>query len=103
VEVERTLSRGEWTDAQRKSVEAMARALVNKILHEPTQRIRAAADADDGRILEAVNELFALSSAPQAGNVPAEKSAAEVDKPDRQRVQPLRMSADDAPTERTGT
>ncbi len=103
IELERTFSRGEWTDAQKKSVEAMARALVNKILHEPTQRIRAAADRDDGRILEAVSELFGLSQETEAGNVAGEKSAPPVAAAPRAEVTPIRSAPEDVPTERTGT
>jgi len=111
VEVERTLSRGEWTDAQRRSVEAMARALVNKLLHEPTLRIRAAADQDDGRLLEAACELFGLSTGAPAGNnvAPIDGVAAPI-APAGVEVKPLRpagpvSSSGEAPppTERTGT
>jgi glutamyl-tRNA reductase len=61
-EAERTLAKlgASLADAQRRSVEAMARAIVNKILHAPTARIRAAAEADDGRILDAALEIFEL-------------------------------------------
>lgn len=65
-EVERTLARGDFTDAQRKSVEAMARALVNKILHEPTLRIRNAAPDEEGRLLQAAVELFGISGTEEA-------------------------------------
>ena len=95
-EVERTLSRGEWTDAQRRSVEAMARALINKILHEPTQRIRAAAEADDGRLLEAAMELFGLSPAVPAGENERKGNgaAAEVqgEAPRNEVVEPVRVA-----------
>lgn len=60
-EVERTLAKigGSLTPAQRQSIEAMARAVVNKLLHGPTTRIRRAAEEDDGRLLDAALELFA--------------------------------------------
>lgn len=70
-EVERTVARGDFTDAQRKSVEAMARALVNKILHEPTLRIRAAAQEQEGGILEAAVELFGIGA--ELGQMPVGK------------------------------
>ena len=60
-ESRKTLSRiGEQLDGEaRASVEAMAQAIVNKILHEPTARLRAAAEAGSAASLaEAVEELF---------------------------------------------
>jgi glutamyl-tRNA reductase len=63
-EVERTLARGHFDDAQRKSVEAMARAIVNKILHEPTARIRSAPQEEQGPILSAAVELFGIGDGP---------------------------------------
>jgi glutamyl-tRNA reductase len=62
-EVERTLSSlGEaLSDKQRKSVEAMARAIINKLLHEPTARLRAMGTApEDPLLAHAVAELFGL-------------------------------------------
>jgi len=66
-EVERTLSTiGDGlTDKQRKSVEAMARAIVNKLLHEPTARLRAVGPEHEGnRLAGAAAELFGLEEAP---------------------------------------
>lgn len=59
-EVARTLARhGEGlSDAQRQGVEALARALVNKILHQPTVRIREAGLRDDGAFLDVARALF---------------------------------------------
>jgi glutamyl-tRNA reductase len=62
-EVKRTLSTfGEGlSDKQRESVEAMARAIVNKLLHEPTARLRALGLAhEDAQFGRTVAELFGL-------------------------------------------
>ncbi|QRN95088.1 glutamyl-tRNA reductase [Archangium violaceum] len=62
-EAERTIaSLGEGLTArQRKSVEAMARAIVNKLLHEPTTRLRTLEAGQDGeRIAGVVASLFGL-------------------------------------------
>jgi glutamyl-tRNA reductase len=70
-EVERTLSSlGDGlTEKQRKSIEAMGRAIVNKLLHEPTARLRAVGPEHEGnRLAGAAAELFGLDdSAPHAG------------------------------------
>lgn len=67
-EARRTLQRigGQLTVEQRQSVEAMAQAIVNKLLHEPTAKLRAAAEAGEATVLaDAAEELFALGqSAP---------------------------------------
>lgn len=62
-EAKRTLQRiGEQLTAeQRLSVEAMGIAIVNKLLHEPTAKLRAAAEAGEASVLaEAAEELFGL-------------------------------------------
>ncbi|HLL84091.1 MAG TPA: glutamyl-tRNA reductase, partial [Longimicrobium sp.] len=69
-EAERTLSLlGEGlTGAQRKSVKAMATAIVNKLLHEPTVRLRATAGEHGGlALVEATAELFGLTAQTDAG------------------------------------
>ena len=49
---------------QRQSLEAMARAIVNKLLHEPTLCLRAEALSEEGRFLtEAITRLFKLKEA----------------------------------------
>lgn len=66
-EVERTLaSIGEGlSDKQRKSIEAMARAIVNKLLHEPTAKLRAVGPEHEGnRLAGAAAELFGLEDKP---------------------------------------
>ncbi|HEX8702894.1 MAG TPA: glutamyl-tRNA reductase [Myxococcaceae bacterium] len=65
-EVERTLAAmGDGlTDKQRKSIEAMGRAIVNKLLHEPTTRLRSVgtgAEHESNRLAGAAAELFGLS------------------------------------------
>ncbi|HZA52585.1 MAG TPA: glutamyl-tRNA reductase [Myxococcaceae bacterium] len=61
-EVERTLSRlGELDEKQRLSIEAMGMAIANKMLHEPTIRLRAIGGAEGGeRLADAAAELFGL-------------------------------------------
>jgi len=50
------------TDKQRKSVEAMAQAIVNKLLHEPTARLRAVPQDGVNRLAGAAAELFGLEA-----------------------------------------
>jgi glutamyl-tRNA reductase len=59
-EVERTFKRlGDLTPQQRQRVEAMASALVKRLLHDPIGRLKG----DDGeRYVAAVRELFSLDS-----------------------------------------
>ena len=63
-EVDKTLAAvGEGlTEKQRKSIEAMGRAIVNKLLHEPTAKLRAVGpEKEDGnRLAGAAAELFGL-------------------------------------------
>ena len=60
-EVERTLAMlGPVTERQRKSVRALATAIVNKLLHGPTARLRG---EQGGPLSEAVAELFGLHDA----------------------------------------
>jgi glutamyl-tRNA reductase len=67
-EVEKTLAAvGEGlTDKQRKSIEAMGRAIVNKLLHEPTAKLRAVGpEKEEGnRLAGAAAELFGLIDEP---------------------------------------
>jgi glutamyl-tRNA reductase len=49
------------SDADRQRLEALTKGIVNKLLHEPTVRVRAAAeDGDALRHLESLRHLFAL-------------------------------------------
>jgi glutamyl-tRNA reductase len=74
-EAERTLTQvGASLDEKgRRSVEAMAKAIVNKLLHRPTARLKEAASSGDGALAGAAAELFGFE-----GNAPqAEKRDAE--------------------------
>lgn len=57
------------SDKQRKSVEAMALAIVNKLLHEPTARLRTVTEDGVNRLAGAAAELFGL----EPGEPSAEK------------------------------
>ena len=64
-EAERTLSNLEseaLSEKARKSVEAMAMAIVNKLLHQPSARLRAVGGEEDARLAEAAAELFGLEA-----------------------------------------
>ena len=64
-EAQRTLQRigAALTEDQSRSVEAMAQAIVKKLLHEPTVRLRAAAEAQEASVLaDAAGELFGLAT-----------------------------------------
>jgi glutamyl-tRNA reductase len=67
-EVDKTLAAmGEGlTEKQRKSIEAMGRAIVNKLLHEPTAKLRAVGPEkeDSNRLAGAAAELFGLIEEP---------------------------------------
>lgn len=58
------------TDKQKKSVEAMAQAIVNKLLHEPTARLRAVPQDGVNRLAGAAAELFGLEPG-EAASSPA--------------------------------
>ncbi len=61
-EAERTLSQvgDKLDDKGRRSVEAMAQAIVNKLLHGPTARLKDAAASGDGALAGAAAELFGI-------------------------------------------
>ncbi len=63
-EVERTLQLvgGKLDDKGRRSVEAMARAIVNKLLHRPTARLKDAAATGDSALPGAAAELFGIEN-----------------------------------------
>jgi glutamyl-tRNA reductase len=72
-EAEKTLHQiGEdLDDRRRKSVEAMAQAIVNKLLHGPTARLRRAAELGvEGPLADATAQLFDLG---EASDAPAEE------------------------------
>lgn len=65
-EVERTLSNlasEGLSEKSRKSIEAMAHAIINKLLHQPTAKLRAVGTEDE-RLADAAAELFGLDAAP---------------------------------------
>jgi glutamyl-tRNA reductase len=66
-EAERTLAQvgPKLDDRGRRSVEAMAQAIVNKLLHPPTARLKEAAASGDGTLPGVVAELFGIE---EAGN-----------------------------------
>jgi glutamyl-tRNA reductase len=59
---------GRWeslSDADRERIELMARAVVNRLLHDPTTRLKRARDDDAGYVhLQALRELFGLDPGP---------------------------------------
>ncbi|MBE0618803.1 MAG: glutamyl-tRNA reductase [Proteobacteria bacterium] len=53
------------SDKQRRSIEAMSQAIVNKILHEPTLYLKRQAEDPELEVsIEAVRQLFGLEDAP---------------------------------------
>ncbi len=91
-EAARTLARvgAKLDDRGRASVEAMAQAIVKKLLHPPTARLKEAAASGDGSLAGAVAELFAIPPgelAPRAASSerrgaaepPSERETAESD------------------------
>jgi glutamyl-tRNA reductase len=55
-------------EKQRQHVEAMAHAIVNKLLHEPTSRLRRAAELGvEAELADATARLFGLGEAPHVG------------------------------------
>jgi glutamyl-tRNA reductase len=68
-EAERTLAQvGARLDERgRRSVEAMARAIVNKLLHDPTSRLKEAASSGDPSLPGAVAQLFGLDGEERGG------------------------------------
>ena len=71
-EAERTLARvgAKLDDRGRRSVEAMAQAIVNKLLHPPTARLKEAAASGDGSLAGVVAELFGIAAEPTHASAP---------------------------------
>lgn len=71
-EAEKTLAQvGEYLDERgRRSVEAMARAIVNKLLHGPTQRLKEAASNGDTTLPAAAAALFGVDHEPRPAAAP---------------------------------
>jgi glutamyl-tRNA reductase len=63
-------------DEDRARVELLARAIVSRLLHEPTLRLKAAEGDDSYAYVQALRELFAIDSTEL--DAPSEGSAAEV-------------------------
>jgi glutamyl-tRNA reductase len=77
LELERTLVQlgTSLTDKQKKSLEAMALAIVNKLLHQPTAKLRAMGGSEGRNLLaEAAAELFGLEAS-EPNNDTDEKAA----------------------------
>jgi glutamyl-tRNA reductase len=55
------------SEKQKKSVQAMAQSIVNKALHEPLMKLKAAAAADDDALIAAAAALFDLQIDDDAG------------------------------------
>ncbi len=74
-EAERTLSQvgAKLDDKGRRSVEAMAQAIVNKLLHGPTARLKEAAASGDGTLPGAVAELFGIEADAAAPGAPVDR------------------------------
>ena len=68
------------TPADRERLRTMARAVVNRLLHEPTLRLKGAAGAQCSHLhVHALRELFGLEPSPSVlSETPAELPAAEV-------------------------
>ena len=67
-EAERTLAHvgGKLDEKGKRSVEAMALAIVNKLLHGPTARLKEAASSGDGALAGAAADLFGIEEEPAA-------------------------------------
>jgi glutamyl-tRNA reductase len=72
-EIEKAVAKLGLDDAGRAGVEAMTRAIVNKILHAPVSKLRAQAEREEGlAYLEAAKVLFALDDSDGAETDAAE-------------------------------
>jgi glutamyl-tRNA reductase len=72
-EAERTLAgMGPVSEKQQKSIRAMAAAIVNKLLHAPTQRLRE--EAGQGPLAAAAADLFDLDETEAGGRKPEDGS-----------------------------
>lgn len=67
-EIERMAAKLELNDSQRQGVDALTRAIVNKILHAPLSRLRKEGDREEALVyLEAARALFGLDDEDAAG------------------------------------
>jgi len=83
-EAERTLAHlgGALDERGRKSVEAMARAIVNKLLHGPTARLKAAASSGDTALPGAAAQLFGIEGEEPRQLAPPTANAQAATEPD---------------------
>ena len=66
-------------DADRERVEMLARAVVSRLLHEPTLRIKAASERDGSYLyLQALRELFGLEPEPPRYELGEQQESAQV-------------------------
>ena len=87
-EVEKTLASLQGLDEkQQKTVRAMASAIVNKLLHTPTSRLRT--EAGRGPLGEATAELFGLEAEPEQPGEPASSEQARAESAAEGAVLPL--------------
>lgn len=82
-ELERMLSRLDLSEPQREGVDAVTRAIVNKLLHPPLARLGAQTDRDEGlAVLEEARALFGLDDADgpgaEVGAVPLDPDASQL-------------------------
>jgi len=88
-EAERTLSSvgAKLDDKGRRSVEAMAQAIVNKLLHGPTAKLKQAAASGDSTLPGAAAELFGIEAETEADgptkDAPQTASSAAAPAPER--------------------
>ncbi len=77
-EAERTLQKagGALDERTRASVEAMAIAIVNKLLHHPTVRLKASAASGESALAGAVAELFGLDQEARPGRLAPHRNGA---------------------------
>jgi glutamyl-tRNA reductase len=73
-ELERALARLESAESPRDVLEALTRAIVNKLLHAPVARLRAQEDREQGlATLEAARALFALDEGDSEAEPPPDE------------------------------
>jgi glutamyl-tRNA reductase len=75
-ELDRTLPRlKSLSDAERKSLDAMCEAMVNKLLHRPLTELKKSRGEPDGaQLIESVNRLFELAQQPPVDKTSPERT-----------------------------
>ena len=57
---------GHLSENDQQAIALLTRSIVNKILHQPTVRLKEATTEQDGRVfIDALNKLFDLSAGPE--------------------------------------